>query len=92
MTECYQGSFEFQAHFSRPVTAQFDGGRRLKLLPRLGQCFLNGRDAARTHHCVAGGWSSRECTGCHLGYEDRNSREQLGAGAPGRSKKITHWK
>jgi hypothetical protein len=91
MTECTQGSFGFQAHFSRQVTAQFDGGtissdagglllreadRRLKLLPRLGQCFLDGRDPARTHHTVAEMVSQR-VYGLALGYEDLNDHEQL---------------
>ena len=68
MTECTQNSFEFQAHFSRAVRAEFDGGtmtsdaggvllretdRRLQLLPRLAQCFLDGRDPARIEHSVA---------------------------------------
>ena len=50
MTECNQGSFQFEEHFSKQVVARFDGGRqtsdagglllretdrRLKLLSRL---------------------------------------------------------
>ena len=67
MTECTQTSFSFQAHFRRQVSAQFDGGlmtsdagglllretdRRLKLLSRFAQCFLDGRDAERIQHTV----------------------------------------
>jgi hypothetical protein len=67
MTECNQSSFEFEAHFSRQVVARFDGGtitsdggalllretdRRLNLLPRLGGCFLDGRNAALVRHSV----------------------------------------
>ena len=68
MTECSQTQFTFQAHFSRQVTGQFDGGtmtsdagglllretdRRMNLLPRLAQCFLDGRAPARIQHSVA---------------------------------------
>jgi len=59
MTECNQSKFEFAAHFSRQVVARFDGGtittdsaglllretdRRLNLLPRLAECFLDARN------------------------------------------------
>ena len=68
MTECTQTNFGFQAHFSRQVRAQFDGSiltsdagglllrqtdRRLNLLPRLAQGFLDGRDPDRIQHSVA---------------------------------------
>lgn len=91
MTECTQTSFEFQAHFSRAVRAQFDGGtmtsdagglllretdRRLQLLPRLAQCFLDGRDPARIEHSVAEMVAQR-VYGLALGYEDLNDHEQL---------------
>jgi len=91
MTECTQSSFEFQAHFSRVVRAQFEGGtmtsdagglllretdRRLKLLPRLAQCFLDGRDPARVQHTV-GEMVAQRVYGLALGYEDLNDHEQL---------------
>jgi hypothetical protein len=91
MTECTQSSFGFQGHFSRQVTAQFDGGtissdagglllretdRRLNLLPRLAHSFLDGRDPARTQHTVAEMVSQR-VYGLALGYEDLNDHEQL---------------
>ena len=91
MTECTQSSFGFQAHFSRQVTARFDGGtissdagglllretdRRLKLLRRLAQCFLDGRDPGRTRRTVAEMVSQR-VYGLALGYEDLNDHEQL---------------
>ena len=91
MTECTQSSFGFQAHFSRRVTAQFDGGtissdagglllretdRRLRLLPRLAQCFLDGRSPERTRHTVAEMVSQR-VYGLALGYADLNDHEQL---------------
>ena len=91
MTECTQPEFSFQAHFSRQVTAQFDGGtmtsdagglllrqtdRRLNLLPRLAQCFLDGRDPDRIQHSVAEMISQRVYA-LALGYEDLNDHEQL---------------
>ena len=91
MTECSQTSFGFQAHFSRQVTGQFDsatmtsdaGGlllretdRRLNLLPRLAQCFLDGRDCSRIQHSVAEMVSQR-VSALALGYEDLNDHEQL---------------
>src|SRR5712691_3134665 len=91
MTECNQSSFKFQAHFSRQVTGQFDGGtmtsdagglllretdRRLQLLPRLAQCFLDGRDPARVQHSV-GEMLAQRVYGLALGYEDLNDHEQL---------------
>jgi Transposase DDE domain group 1 len=89
--ECTQTSFGFQAHFQRQVKAQFDGGtmtsdagglllretdRRLKLLPRLAQCFLDGRDPKRIQHTVAEMVSQRVYA-MVLGYEDLNDHEQL---------------
>ena len=59
MTECNQSGFGFEACGRREVVARFDGGtissdggalllrqtdRRLNLLPRLAQCFLDGRN------------------------------------------------
>ncbi|HEV2581305.1 MAG TPA: IS1380 family transposase [Ktedonobacteraceae bacterium] len=91
MTECTQNSFEFQGHFSRAVRAQFDGGamtsdagglllretdRRMNLLPRLAQCFLDGRNPARVEHPV-GQMVAQRVYGLALGYEDLNDHEQL---------------
>lgn len=91
MTECTQTKFGFQGHFSRQVTAQFDGGtissdagglllretdRRLNLLARLAQSFLDGRNPARIQHTVAELVSQR-VYGLALGYEDLNDHEQL---------------
>lgn len=65
MTECTQSSFEFATHYQREVVARFDGGtmssdggalllretdRRLNLLTRFAQCFLDGRDPERVKH------------------------------------------
>ena len=91
MTECTQSEFEFQAHFSRRVVAGFDGGamtsdggglllretdRRLNLLPRLAECFLDGRSPLLVKHPVAQLVAQR-VYGLALGYEDLNDHEQL---------------
>ncbi len=91
MTECTQSTFEFTAHFSRQVVARFDGGnittdggglllretdRRLNLLPRLAECFLDGRSPLLVKHTVEQLVSQR-VYGLALGYEDLNDHEQL---------------
>jgi hypothetical protein len=91
MTECIQSEFEFQAHFSRRVMARFDGGtittdggglllretdRRLNLLPRLSECFLDARNPVFVEHSVEQLVSQR-VYGLALGYEDLNDHEQL---------------
>src|ERR1700686_391290 len=91
MTECTQSTFEFAAHFSRQVVARFDGGtittdggglllretdRRLNLLPRLAECFLDGRSQLLVEHTVEQLVSQR-VYGLALGYEDVNDHEQL---------------
>lgn len=91
MTECTQSGFEFEAHFSRQVEARFDGGtitsdggglllretdRRLNLLGRLSQCFLDGRDPERVEHPL-GEMIAQRVYGLALGYEDLNDHEQL---------------
>jgi hypothetical protein len=91
MTECTQESFEFAAHFSRRVVAEFsadrlttDGGclllrqvdRRLKLLRRFADCFVDGRDPSHTVHSVAELVAQR-VYGLALGYEDLNDHEEL---------------
>jgi hypothetical protein len=91
MTECIQSEFEFQAHFGRQVVARFDGGtittdsgglllretdRRLNLLPRLAECFLDARNPVFVEHSVEQLVSQR-VYGLALGYEDLNDHEQL---------------
>jgi len=91
MTECTQVSLGFEAHFSRQVDARFDGGtitsdagglllretdRRLKLLGRFSQCFLDGRDPERIEHPLPEMIAQR-VYGLALGYEDLNDHEQL---------------
>jgi hypothetical protein len=91
MTECNQSTFEFAGHFSRQVVARFDGGaittdsgglllreadRRLNLLPRLAECFLDARNPVFVKHSVQELVSQR-VYGLALGYEDLNDHEQL---------------
>lgn len=90
-TECTQPSFDFAPHFSREVTARFDGGAmtsdagglllrataaRMNLFPRLAACFLDGRDPDRIEHSVEQMVAQR-VYGLALGYEDLNDHEQL---------------
>jgi hypothetical protein len=71
--------------------ARFDGGtissdggafllrqtdKRLNLMPRLGECFLDGRNQDRIEHTVAEMLAQR-VYGLALGYEDLNDHEQL---------------
>ena len=91
MSECNQSTFEFAAHFSRQVVARFDGGtittdsgglllretdRRLNLLPRFAECFLDARNPVFVEHSVESLVSQR-VYGLALGYEDLNDHEQL---------------
>src|SRR5258707_6689554 len=91
MTECIQESFGFEGHFSKEVTARFDGGqqtsdagglllretdRRLKLLSRFAGGFIDGRDASRIEHRVEE-MGAQRAYGLALGYEDLNDHEQL---------------
>src|SRR4249920_3330092 len=91
MTECTQTSFGFAAHHSREVVSRFDGGaissdggalllretdRRLNLLPRLAECFLDGRRPLLVKHSIQEMVSQR-IYGLALGYEDLNDHEQL---------------
>jgi Transposase DDE domain group 1 len=91
MTECNQSSFGFEACGSREIVARFDGGtissdggalllrqtdKRLNLLPRLAECFLDGRNPDLVEHSVLEMLSQR-IYGLALGYEDVNDHEQL---------------
>lgn len=91
MTECGQERFEFEAHYSRQVTASFDGGtltsnggalllrqadKRIGLLKRLAGCFTDCRRADRVEHPV-GEMLAQRIYGLALGYEDVNDHEQL---------------
>ncbi len=91
MTECIQESFSFTAHFSRRVQAEFtagrvssDGGalllreadRRINLLGRLGDCFIDGRAPLLVKHRLSEMLAQR-VYGLALGYEDLCDHEQL---------------
>jgi hypothetical protein len=91
MTECNQSGFGFEACGRREIVARFDGGtissdggalllrqtdRRLNLLPRLAECFLDSRDQDRVEHSILEMVSQR-IYGLALGYEDLNDHEQL---------------
>jgi hypothetical protein len=91
MTECNQSSFGFEACGKREIVARFDGGtissdggafllrqtdRRLNLLPRLAECFLDGRNQEQVEHSILEMLSQR-IYGLALGYEDLNDHDQL---------------
>ena len=91
MTDCNQSAFGFEACGKREIVARFDGGtissdggafllrqtdRRLNLVPRLAECFLDGRNQNRVEHSILEMLSQR-IYGLALGYEDINDHEQL---------------
>src|SRR6202050_2938351 len=91
MTECNQSSFGFEACGRREIVTRFDGGtissdggafllrqtdKRLNLLPRLAQCFLDGRSQSLVEHTIQEMLAQR-IYGLALGYEDINDHEQL---------------
>src|SRR4051794_6658522 len=91
MTECAQSRFGFAKHFSREVVGEFTGGtmtsdggalllreidRKMRLLERFSQCFLDGRNPALVQHPVEQMLAQR-VYGMELGYEDLNDHEQL---------------
>ena len=67
MTECTPSRFGFEACGSRQIVASLDGGtisseggalllrqtdQRLNLLPRLAECFLDGRNQDQIEHSI----------------------------------------
>jgi hypothetical protein len=91
MTECNQSGFGFEACGRREIVARFDGGtissdggafllrqtdKRLNLLARLAECFLDGRNQEMVEHTILEMLSQR-VYGLALGYEDINDHEQL---------------
>ena len=91
MTECNQSSFGFEASGRREIVVRFDGGtissdggafllrqtdKRLNLLSRLSECFLDGRNQNLVEHTIQEMLSQR-VYGLALGYEDINDHEQL---------------
>ena len=91
MTDCTQSGLGFEACGSREIVARFDGGtissdggafllrqtdQRLNLLPRLAECFLDGRNPEQVEHSILEMLSQR-IYGLALGYEDLKDHEQL---------------
>ena len=91
MTECNQSSFGFEGSGKREIVARFDGGtissdggafllrqtdKRLDLLRRFAECFLDGRNQALVEHPISEMISQR-VYGLALGYEDLNDHQQL---------------
>jgi hypothetical protein len=91
MTECNQSSFGFEGSGRREIVARFDGGtissdggalllrqtdKRLDLLRRFAECFLDGRNQSLVEHSIPAMISQR-IYGLALGYEDLNDHEQL---------------
>jgi hypothetical protein len=91
MTECSEFRFAFSTESRREVVAEFNGGtissdggalllretdRRMNLLDRFGQCFLDGRNPALIEHAIEHMLAQR-VYGLALGYEDLNDHEQL---------------
>lgn len=91
MTECIQSRLAFSSEGKREVIAEFNGGtiscdggalllretdRRIKLLERFSQCFLDGRNPALIEHHIEEMLAQR-VYGLALGYEDLNDHEQL---------------
>jgi len=91
MTECNQSSFGFERSGRREIVARFDGGtlssdggafllrqtdKRLNLLARLSECFLDGRNQNLVEHTIQEMLAQRTY-GLALGYEDINDHEQL---------------
>jgi hypothetical protein len=91
MTECKQQAFEFQAHTTRKVTADFSGGYlssdggalflrgidlKLGLVERLVGCFQDLRDPIFVEHTLAELLRQR-IGALALGYEDLNDHDRL---------------
>src|SRR5438477_11069673 len=91
MTECTELRFAFATEGRRGIVAEFNGGaissdggalllretdRKLNLVERFSQCFLDGRNPALVEHSVEQMLAQR-IYGLALGYEDLNDHEQL---------------
>jgi hypothetical protein len=91
MTECIQSRLALASEGKREVVAEFNGGtissdggalllretdRKIKLLRRFSQCFLDGRNPALVEHRIEQMLAQR-VYGLALGYEDLNDHEQL---------------
>jgi hypothetical protein len=110
MTECNQSSFGFEGSGKGEIVARFEGGtissdggafllrqtdKRLNLIGRLAERFLDGRNQALVEHSIPEMLSQR-IYGLALDYEDLNDREQLRNdpvfGILAGKEKITFWK
>lgn len=91
MTECAQGSFEFQGLGSRKVTADFSGGhlssdggglilreveKKLGVIDRLAGCFSDYRNQRFVEHSIPQLLRQRILS-LALGYEDLNDHDRL---------------
>jgi hypothetical protein len=91
MTECSETLFQFEAHFSRQVVAEFCGARltteggslllrqadrKIGLLRRVAACFTDYRQQERIEHRLEEMLAQR-IYGLALGYEDLNDHQQL---------------
>ena len=91
MTECSETLFQFEAHFSRQVVAEFSGerltteggslllratDRKIGLLRRVVGCFSDTRNPQRIEHELSEMLAQR-IYGLALGYEDLNDHEEL---------------
>ena len=91
MTQCSETLFQFEAHFSRQVVAEFSGApltteggslllrqadRKIGLLRRAAACFTDCRQQERIEHRLEEMLAQR-IYGLALGYEDLNDHEQL---------------
>src|SRR5437763_4498899 len=91
MTECTELRFAFATEGRRGIVAEFNGGaissaggalllretdRKLNLVERFSQCFLDGRNPALVEHRIEQMLAQR-VYGLALGYEDLNDHEQL---------------
>ena len=91
MTQCSETLFQFEAHFSRQVVAEFSGARltteggslllrqadrKIGLLRRVAACFADYRQPERIEHRLEEMLAQR-IYGLALGYEDLNDHEQL---------------
>jgi hypothetical protein len=90
-TECNADLFDFAPVGRREVVGSFDGGaitsdagglllratdRRIGLIDRLAQCFIDHRDQDLIEHSVATLVGQR-VVGIALGYEDLNDHDEL---------------
>ena len=91
MTECNEGSFQFQSLRGREVVAGFNGGnissdggavllreleQRTGIIRRLSECFTDYRDPELIEHSVYDLVAQR-VFGLALGYEDLNDHDTL---------------